>query len=90
MESRTILFSGRVQGVGFRATTVQLAADLPVAGTVRNLPDGRVELVVSGAAGHIDRLVARLSEHFGSFVRSIDQSVAPAAASPGRGVRIVH
>jgi len=44
-----ILYSGRVQGVGFRYTMKALAAGFEVAGTVRNLPDGRVEFTVEGA-----------------------------------------
>lgn len=44
----TILYSGRVQGVGFRFTTREVAEGFDVCGTVRNLPDGRVELVAEG------------------------------------------
>jgi len=44
----TIFYSGRVQGVGFRYTTKQVALGFEVTGTVRNLPDGRVELVAEG------------------------------------------
>ncbi len=44
-----VLYSGRVQGVGFRYTVKRVAAGFEVTGTVRNLPDGRVELVVEGA-----------------------------------------
>jgi acylphosphatase len=49
MERVTVLYSGRVQGVGFRFTVRQLACGYDVTGTVRNLPDGRVELVAEGA-----------------------------------------
>ncbi len=45
-ERRTIYFSGRVQGIGFRYTAVQFARDLPLSGTVRNVRDGRVELIL--------------------------------------------
>ena len=45
MERVTVLYSGRVQGVGFRATVRYLACGYDVTGTVRNLPDGRVELI---------------------------------------------
>ena len=44
----TIYYSGRVQGVGFRFTTKSVAAGYEVVGVVRNLADGRVELVVEG------------------------------------------
>mgnify|MGYP000911932771 CR=1 FL=1 len=43
-----ILYSGRVQGVGFRYQTKQLSMGFEVTGMVRNLPDGRVELVAEG------------------------------------------
>ncbi len=48
MKKLTACFSGRVQGVGFRATVRQLACGYEVTGTVRNLEDGRVELVAEG------------------------------------------
>lgn len=44
-----VLYSGHVQGVGFRYTAKAVAWGFEVAGTVRNLPDGRVELVAGGA-----------------------------------------
>jgi len=44
-----IFYSGCVQGVGFRYTAKTVAAGFEVAGVVRNLPDGRVELIAEGA-----------------------------------------
>lgn len=43
-----VFYSGRVQGVGFRYTVRTVAAGFEIAGTVRNLADGRVELVAEG------------------------------------------
>ena len=43
-----ILYSGHVQGVGFRYTVKTVSTGFEVAGTVRNLPDGQVELVAEG------------------------------------------
>lgn len=43
-----IVYSGNVQGVGFRYTVKSLAPGFELTGTVRNLSDGRVELVVEG------------------------------------------
>lgn len=44
-----ILYSGNVQGVGFRYTVKTVSAGFELTGTVRNLPDGQVELVAEGA-----------------------------------------
>jgi len=43
-----IFYSGRVQGVGFRHAVKTAAAGFEIAGIVRNLPDGRVELIAEG------------------------------------------
>jgi acylphosphatase len=48
MERVLVHYSGRVHGVGFRVTVRQIACGYDVTGTVRNLPDGRVELVAEG------------------------------------------
>jgi acylphosphatase len=89
IERRTIYFSGTVQGVGFRATTAQLSHGQKVAGEVRNLDDGRVELVIEGAPGDIDAFVKKVREHFGSYIRSIEQSSSTARGMPP-GVRITY
>ena len=47
--ARLVRYSGQVQGVGFRATTVDIARNHPVTGWVKNLDDGRVELLVEGS-----------------------------------------
>jgi acylphosphatase len=63
-----IFYSGNVQGVGFRYTTKSVAAGFEVNGVVRNLPDGRVELVAEGTQEELDafRQAVRDSglEHF--------------------------
>ena len=51
---RTVYFSGTVQGVGFRYTTRNTAAGFDVSGYVRNLSDGRVELVAEGCPDELD------------------------------------
>jgi len=56
-----IFYSGRVQGVGFRYTTKSIAAGFEITGTVRNLPDGRVELITEGARDEL--------EHFRAAIR---------------------
>lgn len=57
MRRVTVLYSGRVQGVGFRATVRHLARGYDVTGAVRNLPDGRVELVAEGMKDELQALL---------------------------------
>ncbi len=52
-----IYVSGRVQGVGFRFFTIRVAKDLNLKGFVKNLPDGRVEIVAEGDAESLARLI---------------------------------
>ena len=49
-----ILYSGRVQGVGFRYAVRTLATGFEVTGTVRNLADGRVELTAEGLTSELE------------------------------------
>jgi acylphosphatase len=49
-----IYYTGRVQGVGFRATAAEIARDYPVTGWVKNLDDGRVQLLVEGPEASVD------------------------------------
>ena len=49
-----IIYSGRVQGVGFRYNAKSVASGYEVVGTVRNLPNGRVELIVEGEKAELE------------------------------------
>jgi acylphosphatase len=57
-----IIYSGHVQGVGFRYTTKTVAAGFEVTGTVRNLPDGRVELIAEGARAELEAFRTAISD----------------------------
>jgi acylphosphatase len=63
-----VLYTGRVQGVGFRWRTLRIAQRHAVGGWVRNLPDGRVKLVAEGAAGEVDAFLADVRSKMGALV----------------------
>ena len=52
-----LVVSGKVQGVFFRASCVDAARKSGISGWVRNMPDGRVEIIASGTHTHIDEFV---------------------------------
>jgi len=54
----TIRVRGSVQGVWYRGSTVDEARRLGLGGTVRNLPDGSVEVVATGPRGDVEQLIA--------------------------------
>ena len=62
MICKRCLVSGRVQGVYYRASTAQRATTLGLRGHARNLPDGRVEVLVIGEESAVEQLVAWLWE----------------------------
>lgn len=59
---RRLLVSGVVQGVGFRYFVYRQALSLSLRGWVRNLPDGRVEVVAEGPAEKVSALEAAVSQ----------------------------
>ena len=77
-EQREIHYAGRVQGVGFRYTVRSLAARFDVTGFVRNLPDGRVHLVVEGAAGEIDGFLEAIKAEMTTYIRDVQETTRPA------------
>lgn len=70
--AKHIVFSGRVQGVGFRFTALNVAKRCALAGYVRNLPDGDVEMVVHGSAEMIDNCIRDLQDSFVGTISHID------------------
>ena len=79
VEQREIYYSGRVQGVGFRYTARSIAGTHRVTGFVRNLPDGRVHLVVEGDRDEIQAFIEELRADMGPYVHDAQVSVRPAS-----------
>ncbi len=66
-----LIYSGRVQGVGFRFTCQRLAAGFPVVGSVRNLPEGSVELVADGDSGAVAGFLAAVETAMGRKIHNV-------------------
>jgi acylphosphatase len=88
-ERRAWLVRGRVQGVGFRWSTIQEARSLALAGAVWNRPDGGVEVHARGPGGALDALEGWLREGPpGAHVHALERiAPGPAAEAEGFGVR---
>lgn len=70
----TVFFTGRVQGVGFRYTALQVAKEFEVAGFVGNLPDGRVHLEAEGRAEEVAAFIVALEERMHGYIRKTERS----------------
>jgi acylphosphatase len=70
----TIHFSGHVQGVGFRYTTLQVAKEFEVTGYVKNLADGRVAVEAEGSAAEIGAFVDALQEKMHGYIRKVERT----------------
>jgi acylphosphatase len=73
MVAKQVLYEGRVQGVGFRFSVKSITTGYDVAGCVKNLIDGRVELEVQGEESEVDEfleavLKSHLRRHINRFV----------------------
>ena len=69
MTQAHIFYSGTVQGVGFRYTVQNYASQLDLKGWVKNLPDGRVEILVEGLKETVELLCQHVDEHFDGYIR---------------------
>jgi acylphosphatase len=69
----TVFFSGRVQGVGFRYSTLQVAKEFEVAGFVMNLPDGRVQVEAEGRPAEVQAFITAVEERMHGYVRKVEK-----------------
>jgi acylphosphatase len=85
-----VLYSGQVQGVGFRYTVKSVATGFDVTGTVRNLPGGGVELIAEGVHDELEAFRRTIRESgLDHFIRNEDVSWAD-SVSEFRGFEIVR
>ncbi|MCS7049853.1 MAG: acylphosphatase [Verrucomicrobiae bacterium] len=73
-----VYYAGRVQGVGFRYSVRELACGYEVTGYVRNLPDGRVELVAEGEESEVQAFLDAIqASHLASYIRQVTANWGP-------------
>lgn len=70
--AKHIVFSGRVQGVGFRFTALNVANRYHLTGYVRNLPNGGVEMLAQGPKEIIDSCISDVQDSFAGCVHQVD------------------
>lgn len=74
---KRVLYSGNVQGVGFRWTAVHIARRHKVGGWVKNLPDGNVELIAEGEPEEVDLFLEEVREAMKGYIRRETVQEAP-------------
>jgi len=77
-ERRLVHYSGRVQGVGFRFTAKSVAASYAVSGHVRNLADGRVQLLAEGTAKELNALLQAIRSQTAGHIEDEHSEILPA------------
>ena len=88
MTAKLFTVRGRVQGVGFRYFVLREAQARGLAGWVRNLPDGAVEVLAAGEPALVDAFEGRLW-HGPPHARVTEIEAAAAAAPDGPGFRVL-
>ena len=84
---KRVLYEGRVQGVGFRYTAQALARGYAVAGHVRNLPTGEVELVAEGPADQVDAFLEAVAGRMADNIARTTVRDAPPSGAAGFHIR---
>ena len=73
-----IIFSGMVQGVGFRFTAQRYALGFGLKGWVKNLPNGSVEILIEGPKQRIEEFCRNIEDDFQEYIDNKDIQYVPA------------
>jgi acylphosphatase len=89
--AKRVIYTGRVQGVGFRYSTKQIASGFDVTGWIKNLDDGTVEMqVMASDPDELEAFLADILESsLGSLIKDSEVSVIPPLVGV-RGFTIVR
>jgi acylphosphatase len=85
LERRRVHYVGRVQGVGFRFTAARLAPGFGVSGSVRNLPDGRVELEAQAEPDRLRAFLEAIRGELGPKIHRADEEPLPVDPDESQG-----
>jgi len=75
--AKHIIFTGRVQGIGFRFTALDIANRHRLTGLVRNAPDGTVEMIAQGPSDDIADCIRDIKEAFEGYIRETKTEEIP-------------
>ena len=67
--AKHIIFTGDVQGVGFRFTALRIANRYPLTGFIRNTPNGFVEMLAQGSPDDIDNCLRDIKDSLAGYIR---------------------
>lgn len=67
-----VYYNGRVQGVGFRLTAREIADELGITGWVKNLGDGRVEVVAEADENSVKAFLESITAHFSKYIQDTE------------------
>jgi len=81
VERKRIRYTGRVQGVGFRATTHATASGFAVTGWVRNEPDGSVLVEAQGTRDAVEAFIDAVGSKMDRFIASATEDALPVLVS---------
>jgi acylphosphatase len=84
---KRVIYTGRVQGVGFRATALHLSRDYAVAGAVRNLPDGTVELIAEGEPDQVGAFLGAVKKTMNQYLDDCATTDCPPENRQGFHIR---
>ena len=74
---KQVIFSGRVQGVGFRYTALRIAQRYDMTGYVKNLPNGSVEALFQGTGANVQACLNDLQNTMGGYIRQTQINERP-------------
>ncbi|MFH1191590.1 MAG: acylphosphatase [Candidatus Omnitrophota bacterium] len=74
-----LYYSGKVQGIGFRYTVLDIALGQKVCGWVKNLNDGRVEILAESEEDTLNVFLEQVNQHFSRYITDTTVEWLPAS-----------